>query len=214
MGERARRGAAFPHCHPRDLALRLPLTPRPRSCWPRILHVRLLFPQLCALCREAARHSLHLMAGRGEGPRESLGSLLPGVGLFPLVYYSVMPLHGCGRVDICTLRSDPAAMPFIPLLSGPYSALRSTPTWLRDLLKGTRGEASPQRPVGLPWDTTVQAGSTCPACCLGPPGLTTATGQTAPEVGEMRRCWQALPLGGQGGSDQRLHLCSTPLPSH
>lgn len=151
MGERARRGDALPHCHPRDLALRLTFTPRLRSCWPRILHVQLLFPQLCALCREAARHSLHLMAGRGEGPCESLGSLLPGVGLFsPLVYYSVMSLHGCGRVDICTLLSDPAAMPFIPLLSSPYSALRSTPTWLRDLLKGTRGEASPQPPVGLP----------------------------------------------------------------
>lgn len=103
-------------------------------------------------------------------------------------------------------------MPFILLLSSPHSALGNTPTWLCDLLKVTRGKASPQSPVGLPWDTPMQAGSTCPACCLRPPGLTTATRQAAPEAGEMRRCQQAQPSGGQGGSDQRLHLCSTPLP--
>lgn len=85
-------------CRPCDLVLRLTLTPQPRSCWPRILHVRLLsapnsvlfagkLPSTAPSWRQGGGHP----SWRAEDPRESLGSLLPGAGLFsPLVDYSVM----------------------------------------------------------------------------------------------------------------------------
>lgn len=105
-------------------------------------------------------------------------------------------------------------MPFVLLLSCPHSALGSAPTWLHGSSQGDQRRGQPPAPAGLPRDTTMQAGSTCPACCLRPPGPTTATRRMAPEAGEMKRCRQAPPVGGQGGSDERLRLCSPSSPPH
>lgn len=93
-------------------------------------------------------------------------------------------------------------MPFIPLLSCPHSALGNAPTWLCGSSQGDQRQGQPPAPTGLPWDTMMRAGSTCLACCLRPPGPTTATRRAAPEGSEMKRCCQALPVGGQGGSDK------------
>lgn len=197
------------------------LTPRPRSCWPRILHVWLLsapnsvlfagkLPGTAPSWRQGGGHP----SWRAEGPRESLGSLLPGAGLFsPLADYSVMLYMAVdhGRL-YSTFRAS--TMPFVPLLSCPHSALGSTPTWLHGSSQGDQRRGQPPAPAGLPRDTTMQAGSTCPACCLRPPGPTTATRRMAPEAGEMKRCRQAPPVGGQGGSDERLRLCSPSSPPH
>lgn len=111
-----------------------------------------------------------------------------------------------------TFRSS--TMPFVPLLSCPHSALGSAPTWLHGSSQGDQRRGQPPAPAGLPRDTTMQAGSTCPACCLRPPGPTTATRRMVPEGGEMKRCRQAPPVGGQGGSDERLRLCSPSSPPH
>lgn len=105
-------------------------------------------------------------------------------------------------------------MPFIPLLSCPHSALGNAPTWLCGSSQGDQRQGQPPAPTGLPWDTMMQAGSTCLACCLRPPGPTTATRRVAPEGSEMKRCCQALPAGGQGGSDERPHLCSPSSVPH
>ena len=161
-------------CRPCDLVLRLTLTPRPRSCWPRILHVWLLsapnsvlfagkLPGTAPSWRQGGGHP----SWRAEGPRESLGSLLPGAGLFaPLVDHRSC-FTWLWTMDVCTLLSKPAPCPSFCCSAVHTQPSGAPPPGSMDLLKVTRGEASPQ---------PLQGSHGTPRCRQVPPAQPAASG--------------------------------------